>query len=179
MAADKGGEAVEMRAVLERLASVPSFNIWAIDTKDPGKVAPWYEVDPRQVVEELSIHETDLGRDVHAISVQIMHWGRLEALAQRVWCVEERRYRIWRSGAYLALTRAPVDDAKWKKPTETAVEAAYRVDAKYAEHQTRIERAQEAYQCARLIREAFVAKREMLRHAVYRAADGSAPRLSI
>jgi hypothetical protein len=166
-----------LRSLAERLASIPSFNIHVLKTS--GKTEPWYEVIGKDVVESLIIDETNLHESVTAISAQLAHWGRLEAQTKRVWEVEERLYRVWRETEALEMLTPPKDDKTWKKPPEHQIDATIRTKKKYSEHQERLERAEEAYNATRLIREAFLAKRDMLKLCVIRAPGNSAPRLSV
>lgn len=163
--------------MMERLAGLASFNLYAVDEK--SDVSPWWEVDVQAVVDDLFIHESDLAADVTSISVQIMHWGRLEAQAKRVWEIAQRHYRMWQGHQIVTMATPPIGDKNWKKPAEHTMEATYRCHAQYAALQRDIERAEEAYNCARYVREAFLAKRDMLRGAVMRAHDNSAPRLAV
>ena len=170
---------IDMTAYLQRLGSLPTFNIHEVTDKG---TKPWYEVVPANVVAELMIHETDLSRDVTAVAAQIFHWGRLEAQAKRAWEVQERMYRQWREGIILKLVTPPRDEEeakKWKKPPEHVLEAHYRADKNYPTWQSRLEQAEETYNCAHAVREAFLAKRDMLKVAVVRAPIDSAPRLAV
>ncbi len=165
--------------MIERLASLPSFNIHAIKGDE---TVPWFEVTGKMLVKDLLIDSTDLGAQVDVMAVQIMHWGRLEAQARRVWEVEEHKYRVWRDTQYVRLTDPPHDlkqGQQWKKPTEARVEADIRVHEDYPVWQGRLERAEEAYNATRYAREAFVAKKDMLKQFGMRAHDNSGQRLSV
>lgn len=158
---------------VQRLQNIEPFQIHAIKTD--GTIAPWYTVDG-SIVRDLVIRETDLGLQVQTVAAQIAHWGRMVAQTKRVWEIEERLYRVWRSRFYLSKI-VPKDGEK--KPTEKAIEAMYRTDEEYAKLQKAIERAEEAYETARSIYEAFRAKRDMLRATVYRSKDDGSVSMSV
>lgn len=157
---------------LARLQNMEPFNVYAIHP-ETGIPEPWYEVTGA-IVADLAIREQDLITQVAAVSAQIAHWSRMAAQCKRVWEVEERRYRKWRSAFYI---RA-IEEAD-KKPTEKMIEARYRTDPEYEVCQTRIERAEEAYEAARGIVAAFQAKREMIRAAIWRDRETGHPQLSV
>lgn len=167
----------DMEQHVARLSNVPSFNVWQIGPAD--KIEPWKEFTGDLLVQDLVIHESALANDVGSVSVQIAHWGILEARAKRIWEVVERRYRMWRDGMVMKMSTAPTGDDKWKRPPEYLIEASYRTHKEYGVWQQALERAEEAYNCARVVREAFQAKRDMLRVSVTRAYDSSGPRLSV
>ncbi len=161
---------------ISRFQNVQPFNVYAITSN--GDVEPWYEVTD-SIVGELVLREEDLSTQVQSITAQIQFWGRLEAQSRRVWEVEERKYRQWRATQYLVSITPPVDDAKWKKPSEKAIEAMYRSHPEYEGLQVKIERAEEAYNATRAVLEGFRAKRDMLKSYVFRHHEDGAPRLAV
>ena len=163
--------------IAQRLQNASTFNIWSID--ETGKTQPWFAVSQEQVVRDLLIHEPTLGTQVQAISSQVQYWGRLAAQAKRVWEIEERRYRIWRSRFYLNAIMPPPDDSSWKKPTEKTIEAKYRVDPEYSVWQERLERAEEAFNATQAILDGFRAKAQLLKTYAMRVRDDAAPRLAV
>jgi len=168
---------------ISRLSNLTSFNIHSVD-ETSDTVNPWYEVTGKNVVNDLVIFEATLQEQVQAISAQVMHWGRLSAQCRRVLAVVERQYRHWREILSASLYVKPADwdeeaDGVWKRPTGAQVEAAYRSHPDYTLWQKRIERAEEAYNAAEAVLDGFRCKRDMLKSAVYRRREESAPRLSV
>lgn len=164
---------------IARLQNLHPFNIYAIQAD--GGVQPWYEVTGL-IVKDLVLDEVTLGQQVQTIAAQITHWGRLAAQAKRVWEIEERNYRRWRDYCFLKAIEAPTEPeaAKgWKKPTEAAIEASYRTDPEYVKHQSKIERAEEAYNAAIAVQEGFKAKKDMLVRYVVRYRDETQPHLTV
>lgn len=155
---------------MQRLQNISPFNIHAI--LPDGNHEPWYNVDG-SIVQDLVIRETDLALQVQTVSAQIAHWGRMAAQTKRVWEMEERGYRAWRSRFFLE------QKGKDKPPTEKAIEALYRIDDEYAVWQTQIERAEEAHDSSKSIYEAFKAKRDMLRATIYRSRDDGSVSMSV
>lgn len=154
-----------------RLQNLEPFNIHSVG-KD-GVAKPWYDVTGA-IVKDLVIREVDLALQIQAVSAQISHWGRHAAQCKRVWEIEERLYRSWRSKFYLEAIKAAE-----KKPSDKQIEARYRVDPEYVKYQVAIERAEEAYSSTMSILDGFRAKRDMLRSAVRRSAEDGAPQLSV
>ena len=166
--------------IVTRLKNVPSWNIYAIDeAKDSS--APWYEVTG-MVAKELVISEALLEEQVASIPAQIQFWGRLESQARRVWEMTDRKYRQWRDTLVMGLLEPPADPVKakdWKKPTEKTLEAAYRADAQYPIWQKEVERAEEAFNATHAVLEGWRAKMEMMKLAVFRRREDSAPRMGV
>lgn len=162
--------------IIARLQNLPPFNVYQV--KPDGTVSPWYEVTGA-IVLDLAIREEILHQQVSAIGAQIGHWGRLAAVAKRVWEVEERGYRQWRDRVILEVITPPAGDEKWKKPTEAVIEATYRSRPDYAVWQEKIERAEESYNAAAAILDGFKAQREMLKLSVIRTFDGNKAQLAI
>lgn len=166
--------------IIGKLQNLPAWNIYAIDeAADTSK--PWYQVTG-QIVRDLMITEATLEEQVASVSAQIMHWGRLESQARRVWVMEDRKYRQWREAISRKLHTPPADpDAAkgWKKPTEAQVESTYRTDPEYAIYQQRVERAEEAFNCTHAVLEGWRAKLEMMRLAVWRKRDNAAPTVQV
>lgn len=158
---------------IQRLQNMGAFNVYAITAEG---VEPWYEVTGA-IVHDLVLRDQDIGLQVQTISAQMALWARMTAQSRRVWEIEERHYRVWRSRFYTEATTSKEDG--WKKPTEKAIEAAYRLDPEYAKFQVAIERAEEAYECARGILDAFRAKRDMIKTVVRKNRDSSEPELSV
>ena len=164
----------EQDAYLERFQNLPGFNIHAMN-KDGSKVQPWFDVTAEAILPDLVIDEINLAQHVETISAQIQKWGRLAALAKRVWQVEERAYRTWRSNFYLQV----LEGVSGKKPTEKQIEAMYRSNADYAKCQIRIERAEEAFTATEMTVRALEAKKDMLKNYAYRNKEDGAPRLNV
>lgn len=151
---------LELDAYIARLQHLPSFNIHAI-TQDGLNSVPWYEVGP-EVFRELVIDELTAPTQAARVASEIQQWGRLSALARRVWQLEERSYRAWRS-AFLLTAMDPGDKPDgWKRPTKDQMDAAYRTEPKYHEFQVRIERAEEAYNASEAMVQALRAKKDAL-----------------
>lgn len=180
-------------AYVQRYQNLEPFNVYSVDAE--GEVTPWYEVNGT-IVQDLVLNDQAVGGQVQAIGAQIGHWARLVAQCKRVWEIEERNYRIWRSRTWLDLINRPKiipgtseyeEKAGWgrtakgelKAPTKEQAEALYRVDPEYAEWQNKIERAEEAYNAAEGILQAFKAKRDALRMVVRRNRETGEVELSI
>jgi len=157
---------------LQRLQNIEPFEIYAIGGE--GGVTPWYTVDGT-ILRDLVIRETDLALQVQTVAAQIAHWGRMVAQTKRVWEIEERHYRAWRSRFVLD----KLNPSEGKAPSMAKVEAMYRSDPEYAKIQTRVERAEEAHETAKMIYEAFKAKKDMLRATVYRSRDDGSISMSV
>lgn len=157
---------------VQRLQNIEPFDIYAV--RPDGTVAPWYTVTG-DIARDIVIREDALAAQVEAVAAQVMHWGRHAALAKRVWEIEEREYRVWKAQRYLETLK----NAEGKKPTEAFIEATYRTHPEYGPRATRVERAEEAFNAAQAILEAFKAKRDMLKAAVVRAHENGQPRLSV
>lgn len=139
---------------------------------EQGTVTPWQPLDLASVVQAVVINESNLIQQVEQISAQIMYWGRLEALAKRVWEVREREYRVWRDKTILQI----IDGSK---VAQWVADAKVREHADYAKHYEQTEKAEEAYNAIRTIVEAFRTKALMLRTFVRREQEASQPRLGI
>ena len=142
------------------------------------------------VVNDLALHDQNVGVQVQAIAAQVAHWARLAAQAKRVWEIEERDYRIWRSGREVFYHTEPDEGQEkrgWartktgapKKPANDMIDSLIRTEPAYREWQNRIERAEEACTSAEGILEAFKAKRDMIRTVVWRNRDTGQPELSV
>ena len=158
---------------IARFQNIPSFNIHAV-AEDGLKSVPWYEVTP-EIVRDLVVNELAIPLQVETIAAEIQKWGRLAALAKRIWEMEERRYRAWRSAFMLKALDPTGKEAGWKKPTTDAIEASYRVALAYAEHQVEVERAEEAYNATESLLQAFRAKKDMLMRFAPRYHDQGVP----
>lgn len=162
-------------AYVARFQNLPPFNIHAIVERGMA-TEPWYEVKASDVLKELVLDHLNVATQVSVVTAQIQKWGRLESLARRVWQVAERRYRAWRSRFYLESLEKKEDG---KKPTQAVIEARYRSHPEYQELQAEIERAEEAYNSAHALLDAFKAQKAMLQNYAYRPRDGGAPQLSV
>jgi hypothetical protein len=173
--------------LIQRYQRLQPYSIYAINAE--GAVSPWFEVTGA-VAGELVLNEQNLAQQVQYISVQISYWARLAAQCKRVWEIEDRNYRIWRSKTWLEILREPEGDEDkpgWRKtakgdpkaPTKEQAEALYRMNPEYAAWQNRIERAEEAYNATQGILDACKAKRDMLKIAIRRNRETGAPELSI
>lgn len=157
---------------VQRLQNISSFDIYAVNAE--GKVAPWYTVDGT-IMRDLVIRETDLALQVQTVASQIAHWGRMVAQTKRVWEIEERHYRSWRSGFVLEKLNPP----EGKAPSMGKIEAMYRTEKTYHELQKKVERAEEAYEASKCFYEAFRAKRDMLKAVVFRSRDDGSVQMSV
>jgi len=158
---------------IARFQNIPSFNIHAL-AEDGMKAVPWYEVTP-EIVRDLVINELAIPLQVDVIAAEIQKWGRLAALAKRVWELEERSYRAWRSEFMLRTLDPKGKPEGWKKPANEAAESMYRVDPDYAKYQVRVERAEEAYNATEALLQAFRAKKDMLMRFAPRYHDQGVP----
>jgi hypothetical protein len=145
---------------IARFQNIPSFNIHAL-AGDGMKSVPWYEVTPA-IINDLIVNELTIPAQVATIAAEIQKWGRLAALAKRIWELEERGYRAWRSEFMLQEFNPEGKPTGWKKPSTDTVEAMYRVSPEYAAWQIRVERAEEAYNATEALLQAFRAKKDML-----------------
>jgi hypothetical protein len=159
-------------AVVQRLQNISSFNIYEV--RADGSVAPWYEVAPADVIPTVVVNENDVLEQVQTLSGRIGHWGRLVAQCKRVWQIEERGYRVWRDTKYLNIVQTSE-----KKPTEKIIDATIRADPEYSVWYQRMERAEEAYNAAGAVLDAFRMKKEALRIAAYRRNEEGASILGI
>jgi len=174
---------------IARFQNMPSFSIKAV-SKDGMSAIPWFDIDPQAIVRELVLDEMNVAGQVQTITGEIQKWGRLLAVAKRVWEIEERRYRSWRSQFHLDAMTPPkgvklkpgwTTTAKGepKAPSIQTVEALYRADKEYHKHQVAIEEAEEVYNSVNAIYEAFRAKRDMLKQFAYRSQDTGEARLAV
>lgn len=173
---------------IARFQNMPSFNIKAV-SKDGMSAIPWFDVDSQAIVRELVLDEINIAGQVQTVTGEIQKWGRLLAVAKRVWELEERRYRSWRSQFHLDMIIGKGDKMKkwWtttakgepKPPTAQTVEAVYRTDPKYHKCQVAIEEAEEVFNSVTAIYEAFRAKRDMLKQFAYRNRDTGEARLAV
>jgi len=158
---------------IARFQNIPSFNIHAL-TEDGMKSVAWYEVTS-EIVRDLVINELAIPAQVDVIAAEIQKWGRLAALAKRIWELEERRYRAWRSAFMLTVLDPVGKPDGWKKPTTDAIESMYRVAPAYADYQAAVERAEEAYNATESLLQAFRAKKDMLMRFAPRYHDQGVP----
>ena len=161
---------------IARFQNLPSFNIYAL-AEDGVNAVPWYEVTT-EIVKDLVINELTIFAQVATIAADIQKWGRLTALAKRIWELEERGYRAWRSAFFLKATDPQEKPKEWKKPTGDTIEAMYRIDPEYHRWQTKVERAEEAYNAADGILQAFRAKKDMLQRFAQRHREDGMPHFS-
>lgn len=158
---------------IARFQNIPTFNIHAV-SQDGMAAVPWYEVTT-EIVRDLVINELTIPAQVDTIAADIQKWGRLSALAKRVWELEERGYRAWRSELMLRALDPVSKPEGWKKPTTDMVEAMYRADPDYAKWQIRVERAEEAYNATEALLQAFRAKKDMLMRFAPRYREDGMP----
>jgi len=143
-----------------RFQNIPSFNIHAL-AEDGVNAVPWYEVTT-EIVKDLVINELTIPAQVATIAADIQKWGRLTALAKRIWELEERGYRAWRSKFQLKAVDPEGKPKEWKKPSGDTLESMYRIEPEYHRWKTKIERAEEAYNASEGVLQAFRAKKDML-----------------
>lgn len=146
---------------IARFQNIPGINIHAIG-EDGQAAVPWYEVSMSAVVTDLVVNELTIPAQLATITAEIQKWGRFSALTKRVWELEERRYRAWRS-EFMLHAIDPADKPEgWKKPSEGALESMYRTQPEYHRLQAKVERAEEAYNTADSTLQAFRAKKDVL-----------------
>ena len=162
--------------IVSRLQCIHSFNVWEVNPN--GEIGPWLEVT-RGIIKELVLYEDTLAEQVQLVAAQIMYWGRVSSQAKRVWEVTEREYRQWRDKTALEYLAPEVPPDGWKRPTEKIVDCTIRTLPGYRMHYEAMERAEEAYNSALAVLDGFRAKKDVVRATVYRATEGSAPRLSV
>jgi len=144
-----------------------------------GEPEDWFTVPPDKIVQELVIKEANLLAEVQVISAQIMYYGRLTAQCKRIWEIRERKYRVWRDGQALALIDPTGKPKAWKKPTQAQVDQTIRTTPKYEVHYAAIEAAEEAYNATNAVLDGFRAKRDMMKAAIIRRNENSAPILCV
>ena len=173
---------------IARFQNMPSFSLKSV-SKDGMTAIPWFDIDPQAIVRELVLDEINVAGQVQTITGEIQKWGRLLAVAKRIWELQERSYRSWRSQFHLDImvpggkklkpgwtTTAKGDP---KPPTVQTIEALYRTDPEYHKCQVAIEEAEEVYNSVESIYEAFRAKRDMLKQFAYRNRDTGEARLTV
>lgn len=163
--------------IVARLVNTPPWNINKFD-EATREVAKFYEVTG-EIVHDLVIKDGNLQEQVQAVSAQIMHWGRWAAQAKKIWEVMEHKYRIWRDGKALELVDPKGKPKDWKKPTQAQVDQHIRTDPEYETWYIAQETAEEAYNATTAVYEGFKAKKEMMRAAIVRKNENSAPTLSV
>lgn len=147
--------------IIKRLQALAPFNIYNV--QEDGKIAPGNFITGPVIINDLVLNDRDILEQVQVISGKIAYWGRLCAQCKRVWEITERNYRIWRDSLYLQYRQGEV-----KKYTEKEIDALIRTTPEYNIYYNEQERAEEAYNAACAITEAWKAKKEMLKLAVYR-----------
>lgn len=164
-----------LNAFIQRFQNLPPFNVKALQAD--GTVVPWYTCNPGELVLDLVIREDNIPQQISELSTHIMNWGRIASLAQRVWEIEQRRFRTWKAQRYIELAQQPEGwtptekdakgkDKSWSKPSDKAIEFTYRTEDAYIPFNQAVEEAAEAYNCAQAFLDAFKAKRDMLRLAI-------------
>ena len=144
---------------VQRLQNMEPFNIYTID--EHGTPTPWYEVTGQEVIQALIFNDANRGISLDIVSSQIAHWGRHVAQCSRIWQIEERRFRTWKAKVSLQLhEEAAKPDGK--KATKEYIESTYRTMEDYTKHSIAVERAEEAYNAALAIHQAFRAKKDAL-----------------
>lgn len=163
---------MDLDAYIARFQNMPSWNIHII-TEEGKKSLPWYEVGP-EIYRDLVLNEMNAPVEAAQIAAEIQKWGRLAALARRVWQIAERDFRAWRS-AFFVTQMDPADKPDgWKKPSKDLVEATYRVEPRYHELQIAVEEAEEAYSATEAVVAALKAKKDaLIRYASQWHADGA------
>lgn len=162
---------------IQLLHGMPSWNIHAVD--QTGTVSPWYDVSTENVINDLVLKEHDLLLQVQTVAAQIAHWGRLKALAFRIWQMEDRARRTWKAAQFLTLYAPESPPTGWKKPSKEVVTSEIRLHPDYAVYYTRVERAEEAYNATDAVLSAFRAKKDLLKEYVLKQQNDKAPQLDI
>ncbi len=155
---------------LSRLQNQPSWNIHAV-SQDGHSTIPWFEVGP-DIYRELVVNDFAAPAQAAVLGAEIQKWGRLAALARRVWQVEERNYVAWRSAYLLKIYDPEEKPAGWKRPTKEQGESMYRSEPRYHQLQAQIERAEEAYNATDTVVQALKAKKDALIRFTSRYHDG-------
>jgi len=148
-------------AYIARFQNLPPINIYSI-SKDGQTASPWYEVPMPAVAVDLVVDELTMMNQMAIVTTEIQKWGRLAALCKRVWELEERKYREWRSGFQLAAIDPTTKPKGWKAPTIATLDSMYRVDPEYHRLYAAVERAEEAYNAVDSTLWAFRAKKDVL-----------------
>lgn len=174
---------------IARFENMPSFNIASV-SQDGMTATPWYEVSAKVIVQELVLDEINVATQVQTVTAEIQKWGRLLAQTRRVWQLQERGYRAWRSKFFLDSIKRPEDGEEkpgWtttakgepKAPTKETIEAMYRVSPEYHQWQVRIEQAEEVFHTVEAVYEAWKAKKDMLKQFAYRHRDSGQAQLAV
>jgi len=166
-----------LTSIISRLVNTPPWNINKFD-EATRQVEDYYRVTG-EIVHDLVIKEHSLQEQVQAVSAQIMHWGRWEAQAKRVWEAVEHNYRIWRDGKSLELSLPEGKPDGWKKPTQAQIDQMVRTDPEYEKWYVAQEKAEEAYNATMAVYEGFKAKKGLMQAAIVKKHENSAPILSV
>ncbi len=163
--------------IIQQLQNLHPWNIQ--ENLDDGTVQDWFAVTGPGIVPDLVIREDTLHEQVQLIASQIMYWGRMLAKTKLIWEIAERKYRVWRDDMALTLTNPEGRPEGWKKPTDKTVERLARTHPEYTAWYETTEKAEEAYNSTQAVLEGFKAKKEVMKMAVVRHKDNSAPTLSV
>lgn len=137
----------------------------------------WMRIPIGPVVDRLLVLDSRLRFDVDHISAEVMHWGRLSAVARRAWTARERQYRVWKAEQELAIRKLAKKEGE--KVTEGLIEAKYRTAPDYNAVCSKVEESQETFEAIDAIYRAFKSKVDVLMGEVRRVPDGSLQRLSL
>ncbi len=113
------------------------------------------------LIPQLTINTKDLLTESAANAAMILYWGLETARARRHYDQTEAAYRSWRDRAWLRHKGEPGPDGKF--PSAEVAEKLYRSVPEYGEWQRRKIDAQEGFDCAGAVLEAFRAKGEMIK----------------
>jgi hypothetical protein len=113
------------------------------------------------LVPQLTIDTKDLLSESASCAALILYWGIEAARAKRHAEQTEAAYRAWRDRAWIRAKGEP--DAAGKFPSADLAEKLYRQSAEYGPWQARKIAAQEGFDCASAVLEAFRAKAQMIK----------------
>lgn len=158
-------------AIVQRLQAVAPFNLHYVSPN--GETLPWWEIDSNLLLEDLVLSDLDLDGQVQTLALRIAFWGRLCAQAKRIWEIKEREYRIWKARYYIIYRE---DETK---RTEKEIDSLIRLKPEYISLYNDVEKAEEVYNILTAVVEAWRAKKDIVKTAVYRRATEDGAKLSI
>lgn len=146
---------------VSRFQNMEPFDIYTIDSQGVPTAIGGRHVTGPEIVAQLVWHDAEDAVQSRLVAGQILEWGRLAAQANRIWQIEERRYRTWKAQQFLEGIEA-AEKVGQKKPSDKILEANYRTHEDYTAVKSRCERAEEAWAATDMIVNAFRAKERML-----------------
>lgn len=128
--------------VVQRLQQMSGCHIYAINP-ETAAIESWWQMEGAHVVPDLIIRDDRLDEDIDKLAGQIMHWGRLLALAERVYDIRKREYVQWKAKRYLDAVTPPEapeaspEASEVKLPPKPKGLPKTATDARKAEHAER------------------------------------------